>query len=140
MFQIFPRWKIIQPTLFYNGRKFSREPKRSLGTKSKAKPKNNSQNQEPIDQSKDIQGDGYMRGGARGRGRPSGRNSRWHNEYNDWDRDQSSGSRSYRSQQEWDDESWSDRSQRDHGEYYDDTQEREGYYTKKYDSRKRSRR
>merc|ERR1712082_178974 len=62
-----PRWKIAQPTIFYNGKKFSREYKRQDGEKSKAKPRGRQQYSDPRDQSSDIQGNEYVRGGRGGR-------------------------------------------------------------------------
>merc|ERR1712082_593944 len=75
IFLVLPRWKIAQPSMFYNGRKFSKEMRRPEGTKSKARPKGRPQYPEPSDQSPDIQGNGYQRRGGRGgRGRGANHN------------------------------------------------------------------
>ena len=149
MYKMYPGWIIIEPTIFYNGRKFSRETRRSQNTKSK----------NSIDKPRDNQGEGYRRGysrgrgasypyargsrgvsttrgGARGRGRPMRRNSRWNNDYQEWDRRQSAENRPYRNQPDWEEESWSDMSQE---EYYEESQENEGYHNDRFDRRKRSR-
>ena len=163
MFLAFTQWKIPEPSLHYNGRKFSTEIRRPPGSKntSKAKTKTNSQGQGSGDQSKDIQGKGYQRGGGRGRGakqyqargrgvstargggRPSYSDPGWAKDYIEWDKVQTSGPNTHRSQQRWEEDQWSDsRSQRDHREYYrypDETHQREGYHTSSYESRKRTR-
>merc|ERR1712082_378853 len=61
MYKMYPEWTIIHPTIYYNGRKFSREPRRPQGIKPKNKTKEYTYDQETTDRPDDNQGEGYRR-------------------------------------------------------------------------------
>ena len=94
-----------------------------------------------------YQSRGRGRPTSRGGGRPSSKNTEWDREYKEWDELQATGSKSYRDQQSWEEESWKDykdhkdnhRSQREYHRNPDMTHQREGYYTVEYEERKRAR-
>ena len=143
----YPRWKISNPSKFFNNKKFSKTARRDLQDNRREKKKGN---YPPGDQSiKDIQGG---RGGGRGRGRGSGRggyqpynrgrgrptyasDNRRDREYREWDESQDAKqgpSNSYE-HRVWDD--YEDQMGYKKGNERDS----QGYYTKDYEDRKRAR-
>ena len=151
----FPKWRIPDPSKYYNMKKFNAQARRDLQESKKERKRNR---YPPIDQSSnDIQGGrgrGRGRGSERGtfqpqyrgRGRPfysegdrpyyrqDDRNKE--REYREWDASQSADPSSRRTHEE---ESW--QKYQEYMEYQQEGQHRDppGYYTKEFEDRKRAR-
>ena len=134
--KVFPRWKIPDPSRYFNNKKFNPQARRDLAENRKERKKYKTP---PIDQSNnDIQG-GRGRGRGRGfergthqpqyggRGRPT-----YSEEYREWDANQSAkpSSSSRRTHEE---ETW-----QEYREYKQDS-DSPGYFTREFEDRKRAR-
>ena len=150
----YPKWKIPNPSKFFNNKKFSKTARRDLQDNRREKKKGN---YPPGDQShKDIQGGrgggrgrGSGRGGYqpyyRGRGRPTHRegerpsyssDSRRDREYREWDEGQDARPSTSQSYEE---RMWQDYEVEMGYRQKGNDRDPQGYYTKEYEDRKRAR-
>ena len=150
----FPKWKIPEPSKFFNNRKFSKSARRDLQENKKERKRGN---YPPGDQSyKDIQGG---RGGGRGRGsgrggyqtqyrgrgrytynggdRPSyGADNRRDREYREWDESQAARPSTSQSYEE---RMWHDYKEEMGYNQKGNDREPQRYYTREYEDKKRAR-
>ena len=137
IFKTFPKWRIPEPSKYYNNKRFNALARRDLQESKKERKRNR---YPPIDQSSnDIQGGrgrGRGRGSERGtlqpqyggRGRPT-----YSEEYREWDASQSANPSSRRTHEE---ESWQEYMEyKKEGQYRDSP----GYFTREFEDRKRAR-
>ena len=152
MQRIFHKWKIPEPSKYFNNKKFNKSARRDLQDNKKERKKGN---YPPGDQSyKDIQGGrgrgrGSGRGGYqsqyRGRGRPAysegdrpfyGSDNRREREYREWDESQAARPSSSQSYEE---RMWQDYQDKMGYSQKGKDRDSQGYYTKEYEDRKRAR-
>ena len=101
----FPYWNIPNPSIFYNGKKFSSGLRRPKGAGNPT-PKNYTK---PRDQSaKDIKGNKGSQQAPKNKGYNGNQNRGRPETYQEWDRQQNTGTNAPRSNQQWEQSSWNE--------------------------------